>query len=623
MQDYIIAAGLILVGIYFVFIRKTEDIPNDDDFIVDPNSLKDKEVEELDPTVTKKYNVPKSDVSNLKIPDNFPQEVEIYFGSQTGTSEKFARIVEEEAHDLGIIAKVVDMEDFDKDEFKNTELAILLAATHGEGDPTDNALRFHTWLKKSAKAKETEMLKGVNFTVFALGDTEYEKYCGAGKFFDTKLGECGANRVFDLGMGDSSNDLEGDFAKWKTELWPALIAHWQKLAPNGNGNKPRPPPTLVKVKYPLVMGEPGEVNEEHQIQPLCIRQYVAGTDVKVDSIRELNQSDKYGSCLEIIYDLEGSGLRYNTAANLAVFAENSQQDVDRVVSRFGLEKDYRFVFKNAEGDSDKLKHPFPTPCTVGEALTKFCELKGPIDRKIFKDLSQYAKEDSDKNELERLSKNDSTEDIEVMKEEYVNIIDIMEEFKSIELSCEVLLQLLPKMMPRYYTIASSSKLSPTKVRIAISLSEYTSKKGKKFIGLTSDYLQRLKNEGVEGVTSRIFIKESLFQYPEDLKAPIIMVGPGTGVAPFIAFSEEREKLKQENPDIELGCAIMYFGCKESQHDYIYKDELMKWVDSKMITIIMEAFSREQDEKIYVQDRLKINADLIKDMMINQNAHFFM
>lgn len=119
-------------------------------------------------------------------------------------------------------------------------------------------------------------------------------------------------------------------------------------------------------------------------------------------------------------------------------------------------------------------------------------------------------------------------------------------------------------MPRYYTIASSALLSPTKVRIAISLSEFTSKKGKKFVGLTSEYFKKLymshfKEESKNDVTSRIFIKESLFEFPENPKVPMIMIGPGTGVVPFIAFAEERKCIKESKPDTELGRAILYFG----------------------------------------------------------------
>lgn len=420
MEDYIIAGILLAIGIYFLFFRNTDnDGLDDDDVIVDPTSLKDTGEDALDASITKQYNIPKGDVSQLTIPDNFPQEVEIYFGSQTGTAEKFSKILEEEAQDIGINVKVVDMEDFDKEEFKNVDLAILTVATHGEGDPTDNALRMYTWLKKNAKNKETELLKGVDYTVFALGDTEYEKFCSAGDFFYKKLEICGATRVFDMGTGDASKEMENNFAEWKQKLWPALIEYYKAKAPADGVVKKKAPskPKKAKVKYPLVMADPEDVNEEHAIQPLCIRQYVNGKDVKIDSMRELRQTDKYGSCLEIIYDLEGTGLEYHTAANLAVFAENDQDDVDRVISRFGLEKDRKFVFKNAEGDDEKRKHPFPTPCTVGDALTKFCDLKGPIDRKLFKDLAPYATSEEEKKELERLSQNDSTADIDLMRQE--------------------------------------------------------------------------------------------------------------------------------------------------------------------------------------------------------------
>lgn len=213
--------------------------------------------------------------------------------------------------------------------------------------------------------------------------------------------------------------MESDFGNWKAKLWPALIEHWKSMAPAGAEMKKRvsSKPRKPKVKFPLVMGEPEEENVEHPIQPLCIRQYVSGKDVKIHSMRELKQTDKYGSCLEVIYDLEGTGLEYHTAANLAVFSENTEQDVDRICARFGMDKEKRFVFKNAEGDDEKRKHPFPTPCTIREALTKYCELRGPVDRKIFKDLSQYASEEEDKKELERLSGNDGAADVDEMKKE--------------------------------------------------------------------------------------------------------------------------------------------------------------------------------------------------------------
>jgi NADPH-ferrihemoprotein reductase len=246
---------------------------------------------------------------------------------------------------------------------------------------------------------------------------------------------------------------------------------------------------------------------------------------------------------------------------------------------------------------------------------------------MFKDLSQYSKDDSEKQELERLSQNDATHEIDLMKKEFKNIIEVMEEHKSIEMSPAVLLQLIPKMMPRYYTIASSALLSPTKVRIAISLSEYSSPSGKKFTGITSEYLKRVFTQSFqnkkEEVKSRIFIKDSLFKYPEDPKTPVVMVGPGTGVVPFIAFAEERQHLKEQTPDIELGEADLYFGCKERTEDYIYRDEIADFKSKGLITNVYEAFSREQENKVYVQDLIKQNQHEIKDVLMNKNGQFFM
>ena len=625
MQDYIVLGMIALAGVYYFFIRKEQE---NDEEIVEINKLDIQEGEGEGDAAAKVVNVTKGDVSNLVVPSNFPEKIDIYFGSQTGTAEKFAKVLDEEAADLGVNARVVDMEDFDKEELAKTELAIFVAATHGEGDPTDNALRMHTWLKKSAKGKQIDLLAGLQYTVFALGDTEYEKYCESGRFFDKKLGEVGGKRAFELGLGDSSNDLEGDFATWKTNLWPGLISHFQKQAPASSSNEPAIKRAKVsKIKYPLKVRDASENSVEHQIQPLCIKQYVQGKDVKIHSIRECRQTSKYGSCLEIIFDLEGTGLEYKTAANLAVFAENNEEDVDRICKRLNLDKDYKFEFCNVDGDDKDHKHPFPTPCTIGEALSKYCELRGPVDRKIFKDLSEYSKDNSEKEELLRLSQNDAKADIESMKHEYANIIDIIEQFKSLELPSEILLQLVPKMMPRYYTIASSSKLSPTKVRIAISLSEHESKKGKKFIGLISEYFKRIfessfKNGTSCHATSRLFIKDSLFEFPEDSKTPLIMIGPGTGVVPFIAFSEERRYLKNQNADVELGPSILYFGCKEREHDYIYKDEISEFKDQGLLTTIHSAFSREQENKVYVQDLLKINSKETKELLMNQNAHVY-
>ncbi len=183
------------------------------------------------------------------------------------------------------------------------------------------------------------------------------------------------------------------------------------------------------------------------------------------------------------------------------------------------------------------------------------------------------------------------------------------------------------MMPRYYTIASSAKLSPTKVRIAISLSDYNSPKGKRFFGITSEYLHRIFSTGFDtgskpDAASRIFIKDSLFKYPEDPKTPVVMCGPGTGVVPFIAFAEDRQYLKANDADIELGDATLFFGCKEDNEDYIYKEEISEFLGDNRLSKVHEAFSRQQDKKVYVQDLIRENAEQVREALMDKNGQFF-
>lgn len=176
------------------------------------------------------------------------------------------------------------MEDFEKEEFINTELMIIIVATHGEGEPTDNSLRLHTWIKNAVKAKEGKLMKNVKYAVFGLGDKEYENFCAMGKFFDKKLEELGANRVFDAGFGDSSNELEAQYETWKSNLWTTLIKHYEQS--NTNATKKERSAPIKKNLYPLKMAEPGSKVVDHAIQPLCIRQYVQGKDAKIHSMRE-------------------------------------------------------------------------------------------------------------------------------------------------------------------------------------------------------------------------------------------------------------------------------------------------------------------------------------------------
>lgn len=172
MEEYIIAGLLITIGIAIVFFWTTSGSEPE---VIDEKPKTESEAE-TKPEESKGNGLPE-DVDPSKWPDLIDLEINIYFGSQTGTAEKFSNTLKEECYkELGKVAKVIDMEDFDIEEFKSSDLNILVVATHGEGEPTDNALRVHAMMKKAVKNGDKEMVKGVDYTVFGLGDTEYENY---------------------------------------------------------------------------------------------------------------------------------------------------------------------------------------------------------------------------------------------------------------------------------------------------------------------------------------------------------------------------------------------------------------------------------------------------------------
>lgn len=166
----------------------------------------------------------KSKHQDLKPKNHYPRgSLSIFFGSQTGTAEGFARIVMEEAKKQGFDARVIDLEDFSPEILSSTKLAFFLMATYGEGEPTDNAAAFYKWLKNEDGSVPTDYLANLNFCVFGLGNRQYEHFNRMGKFTDEHLEIFGAKRVMPLGLGDDDGSLEDDFEKWRETLWSSLL----------------------------------------------------------------------------------------------------------------------------------------------------------------------------------------------------------------------------------------------------------------------------------------------------------------------------------------------------------------------------------------------------------------
>jgi NADPH-ferrihemoprotein reductase len=571
----------------------------------------------------------------------------IYYGSQTGTAQMFAEQLVHDANLAGFKATCVDLQDLmeemgDIDEADGGAgggnslkvltgssggrcKAVFLMATYGEGEPTDNARQFVEWMKSKAGIDNlyklpsldgdavSSDLNDLDYAVFGLGNRQYEHYNNMGKFVDVALEKVGGTRIIPIGLGDDNDDLEGDFETWKdNSLWPALRRRYINEEEDGvkrlESNVMELPSCVYSVEYlkgresNCVSAEAGE-----KVQTIH-KHYVNAVDCKVLETRELRDPSDPGSTIHMEIDIANhttNTIKYQTADNLGILPKNDPVIVEAVAKALGYDLNQLFDLHPAnKQDSNKIeKHtlPFPTPCTVRTALERYCDLSGLPRRSDLKQLAHYARDDIDRKALLRMAaKEGKAEYKDKIVECHVGIHDIVTKLcPSIVCPLEHFIMVCPRMQPRYYTISSSSTVHPKTIHITFSVTEEAKKDGGKFKGCCSGYLERKK----KGDSVRVYVRDSTFRLPKQMERPVLMIGPGTGIAPMRAILQERSYWRKAQPGINHGPNVLYFGCKNRTMDYIYRNELESFQNNGTLTELHLAFSREQAEKVYVQHLL--------------------
>lgn len=306
-----------------------------------------------------------------------------------------------------------------------------------------------------------------------------------------------------------------------------------------------------------------------------------------------------GSTRHIELDVSKINLRYETADNLALLPRNDESNVLALAA--ALKYDLDNVFQLIPVEGAEFRPPFPSPCTIREALTLYFDIQGPPRHATVEALLPYVKDQSQKAWLVQLLSPERRHDFS----EYVHANGkSLAELLSNELSsCEIPLSdffhIAPYMQPRYYTISSSSSVHPRSIHITVSVLESRLTCGKVVRGLCSSYLDGL----TPGSRCRVFVRPSSFRLPANISVPIVMIGPGTGIAPMRALLQEREFQKRNHPGVPMGRNTLYFGCKHRNEDYIYSDELEKYEETGILNSLHLAFSRDSDKKVYVQHLL--------------------
>ena len=484
-------------------------------------------------------------------------EILILYGTESGNAESLAVRTEREAHSRGFSPRIFSMEDISVEELQNHPRILILVSTWGEGDPPQTAEKFFNELM------QTEIsLQGIEFSVCALGDVSYEKFCQTGKDIDTRLEVLGAKRIVE--RKDCDVDFDSPYEEWIKQVW--------------------------EIFGEVQIGGKKIVSQKEENSEVYGKQNPFPAEVLENINLNFPPSEKETQHIEL--SLAGSGLEYLAGDTLAVLPENADDVVAEVLKVL--------KFKATEEVEIKGKGIFP----LQQALKQFFDITtlSPGIAKKYQEVKRGL----------RLGK--LLRDKEKIKQycQGRQLIDLLTDYPLKKASADEFISILRKLPPRLYSIASSLSFCRNQVHLTVAAVRYESE-GRKRKGVASTYLA---DECQKGKKVLVYTQtNSHFRLPEDSKTPIIMVGPGTGIAPFRAFLQERSQQKQ------AGEAWLFFGDRNYTNDFLYQLELQEFLKEKVLTYLDLAFSRDQKEKIYVQDKMLAKGQEIYSWL-EKGAYFY-
>ncbi|MEH7376299.1 assimilatory sulfite reductase (NADPH) flavoprotein subunit [Neobacillus drentensis] len=491
------------------------------------------------------------------------KDVTILFGSQTGNAQGLAKKAGKKLEGEGFQVTIQSMSDFKPNNLKKIQNLLIVTSTHGEGTPPDNALSFHEFLI----GKRAPKLDNLRFAVLALGDSSYEFFCQTGKDFDARLGELGGTRLYP--RFDCDLDYDEPAAEW---LAGVLISLNEAV-----GVSPIP--------------------EKELASQLVESTYSRTNPFKAEVLENINLngrgSNKETRHLEL--SLEGSGLTFEPGDSLGIYPENDPALVKLLLDEMNWDPEQK-VTVNKKGEvlslNDALLSHFEITTLTKPLFEKAASLSA--NEKI-KELLSAGNEDKLKTYLDGR-----------------DLLDLVRDFTPWIGSAQEFVSILRKMPSRLYSIASSLSANPDEVHLTIGAVRYEAH-GRERKGVCSILAaERLQ----PGETVPVYIQQNEnFKLPKNADAPIIMVGPGTGAAPFRSFMQEREETGA------TGKSWMFFGDQHFVTDFLYQTEWQKWLENGILTKMDVAFSRDTDQKVYVQHRmLEQSQEVFK--WLQEGAHLY-
>jgi cytochrome P450 / NADPH-cytochrome P450 reductase len=523
----------------------------------------------------------------------------VLYGSNLGTAEELATRVADLAEVNGFATKLAALDDYAGKLPEQGGVMIFCASYNGA--PPDNATQFVNWIRgdlpKDAFAK-------LRYAVFGCGNSDWAAtYQSIPRLIDEQLAVHGGRSVYARGEGDARSDLDGEFESWFAKLAPLATKEFGVDSSFSRSAEDEPlyriepvAPSAASAVVALGGASPMKILLNNELQNKT------GANASARSTRHIE--------VQLPPDIT-----YRVGDHLSVVPRNGPVLVDAVARRFGFLPADQIRLQVAEGRRAQL--PVGDAVSVGRLLSDFVELQQVATRKQIQIMSEHTRCPVTKPKLAAYLGDDAASSERYRSEilgKRKSVFDLLEEHPACELPFHAYLEMLSLLAPRYYSISSSPSVDPSRCSATVAVVEAPASSGRGiYKGVCSNYLAGRRES--EMVHATVRETKAGFRLPNDAAVPIIMIGPGTGLAPFRGFLQERAALKAGGAT--LGPAMLFFGCRHPEQDFLYADEL-KAFEASGITELHTAFSRAEGPKTYVQDLVAAQKDRVWSL-IEQGA----
>ncbi|XP_045923314.1 NADPH-dependent diflavin oxidoreductase 1 isoform X1 [Micropterus dolomieu] len=537
----------------------------------------------------------------------------ILFGSQTGTAQDVAQRIARQAQRRQLQVQVLPLDNYNVANLISESLVVFVCSTTGQGDPPDNMKNFWRFLFR--KTLPVGSLSRLDCAILGLGDSSYPKFNFVAKKLHKRLLQLGASVLLPVGLADDQHDLGSDAVTdpWLTSFWEKLYALYPSLADVVPLSEDEPlPPTYtfhflgdVKEKTDDRLRIPMEKSVPSQSHPFSAR---------LVSNRRVTDMSHFQDVRHIEFDITGSNIEFAAGDVVMMHPCNAPEDVQQFCQLLRLDPEARFTLRATNDTAVPAR--LPQPCSVHHLVESYLDIAAVPRRSFFELLSTFATNELEREKLAEFSSAAGQDELH----SYCNrprrtALEVLADFPhtTAELKVDYLLDLFPEIQPRSFSIASSLQAHPHRLQILLAVVRYKTKLYKPRRGLCSTWLASLDPAQGE-VYVPLWVKKGSLKFPKEKDTPVIMVGPGTGVAPFRSALQERiAEGKTAN--------VLFFGCRSESKDFYFSSEWAEMTKAGHLTLFT-AFSRDQEEKVYVQHRVRENAELLWDLIANKSAYFY-